>query len=143
MGLNLPLFAVKHQAVITGTIPVLDALGFEVPVIRDSYGQYNMRQEAKGLLAAVYESDPAFWGLDGIPPDFNQELFNPEMDRLERDFERVIERVPAFGEAGIKQLIHEPICYTPDALPLLGPVITHPGLWLASGFCVGIGTAAV
>ena len=33
-----------------------------------------------------------------------------------------------------------PICYTPDALPLLGPVESHPGLWLATGFCVGIGT---
>ena len=33
-----------------------------------------------------------------------------------------------------------PICYTPDGCPLLGPVDGHPGLWLATGFCVGIGT---
>ena len=52
----------------------------------------------------------------------------------------MIERVPAFGEAGIKQVINGPICYTPDALPLLGPVESHPGLWLASGFCIGVGT---
>jgi dimethylglycine dehydrogenase len=99
-----------------------------------------MRQEGNGLLGAVYEPDPTFWAVDGIPPDFNQELFNPELDRLETDLVRMIERVPAFGEAGIKQIIHGPICYTPDALPLLGPVESHPGLWLANGFCVGIGT---
>jgi len=140
LGLNIPVFAVKHHAVITDKLTELAALDFEVPTIRDSYGQYNMRQEGMGLLGAVYEPDPQFWALDGVPPNFNQELFAPEMDRLEVDFERVIERVPAFGEAGIKRIVNGPICYTPDALPLLGPVESHPGLWLATGFCVGIGT---
>ena len=142
LGLDLPVYAVKHQALLTEDIPALAALDFEVPTIRDSYGQYNMRQEGGGLFGAVYEPDPVFWATDGIPPDFNQELFAPEMDRLEIDFVQVIERIPAFGEAGIKQFINGPICYTPDALPLLGPVESHHGLWLASGFCVGIGTGA-
>ena len=140
VGLNVPVFAVKHQAIVTDDIPALKALDFEVPTIRDSYGQYNMRQEGSGLLGAVYETDPTFWALEGIPPDFNQELFEPELHRLERDLARVIERVPAFGEVGIRQFINGPICYTPDALPLLGPVESHPGLWLATGFCIGIGT---
>jgi glycine/D-amino acid oxidase-like deaminating enzyme len=140
IGLNIPVYAVKHQAIITDSIADLQSLDFEVPTIRDSYGQYNMRQEGKGLLGAVYEPNPEFWAVDGIPPDFNQELFEPVLDRLEVDLERVVERVPAFGEAGIKEIIHGPICYTPDALPLLGPVESHAGLWLATGFCVGIGT---
>lgn len=140
IGLNLPVYAVKHQAILTDTIPALEALVAEVPTIRDSYGQYNMRQEGNSLLCGVYEPDPAFWAVDGIPPDFNQELFDPEPGRLETELERVIERVPAFGETGVKQIIHGPICYTPDALPLLGPVESHSGLWLANGFCVGVGT---
>jgi len=140
IGLQVPVYAVKHQAIITDTIAALQALEFEVPTIRDSYGHYNMRQEGQGLLGAVYESDPEFWALDGIPADFNQALFEPNLDNLEGDLECVIERVPAFGEAGIKEIINGPICYTPDALPLLGPVASHAGLWLATGFCVGIGT---
>jgi glycine/D-amino acid oxidase-like deaminating enzyme len=140
LGLDIPVYAVKHQAIITDNIAALEALDFEVPTIRDSYGQYNMRQEGSGLLGAVYEPDPEFWAVDGIPPEFNQQLFEPQLGRIEIDMERVFERVPAFGEAGIKQIINGPICYTPDALPLLGPVESHPGLWLATGFCVGIGT---
>tara|TARA_B100000686_G_C15815977_1_gene491223 strand:- start:30 stop:431 length:402 start_codon:yes stop_codon:yes gene_type:complete len=44
------------------------------------------------------------------------------------------------GNAGIKTVNNGPICYAPDGCPLLGPVESHPGLWLASGFPVGTGT---
>ena len=138
--LNIPVFAVKHHALITEDIDALISLDFEVPTIRDSYGQYNMRQEGRGLLSGIYEADALFWALNGVPPDFNQGLFQPELERLEDNLEKVIERVPAFGAAGIKQVIYGAICYTPDALPLLGPVEHHPGLWLATGFSIGIGT---
>ena len=140
IGLNIPVYAVKHHALVTDDIAELAALEFEVPTIRDSHGQYNMRQEGKGFLSGIYESDALFWALDGVPADFNQGLFEPELERLEGNLEKVIDRVPAFGSAGIKQVIHGAICYTPDALPLLGPIERCPGLWLATGFCVGIGT---
>jgi dimethylglycine dehydrogenase len=32
------------------------------------------------------------------------------------------------------------MCFPPDGCPLVGPVRSHPGLWLAAGFPVGIGT---
>lgn len=56
------------------------------------------------------------------------------------ELERVIERIPAFGAAGVKAVNNEPICYTPDGVSLLGPVNGHDGLWLASGFTTGIRT---
>ena len=63
-----------------------------------------------------------------------------ELDRFMPELEYVVERIPAFGEAGIKPVNNGPICYTPDGLPLLGPVKGHHGLWLACGFTVGTGT---
>ena len=142
IGLDIPVFAVKHHALVTERIDQLAELGFEVPTIRDSHGQYNMRQEGLGFLSGIYEADALFWALDGVPPDFNQGLFEPELERMEANLEKVIERVPAFASVGIKQVIHGAICYTPDALPLLGPVEQYPGLWLATGFSIGIGTGA-
>lgn len=68
IGLNVPVYAVKPQAIITDTIPALQALDFEVPTIRDFYGNYNMRQKGYGLLGTVYEPNPEFWAVDGIPP---------------------------------------------------------------------------
>ena len=53
---------------------------------------------------------------------------------------RVVERLPAFGNAGIRTVNNGPICYAPDGCPLLGPVEGYDGLWLAAGFAVGIGT---
>ena len=64
----------------------------------------------------------------------------PELDRLTPELERVIARIPAFGTAGVKAVNNGPICYTPDGVPMLGPVAGRAGLWLASGFTIGIGT---
>ncbi len=140
LGLNVPLYATQHQEMITDTIPELEALDHEVPAWRDSYVSCSVRQEANGVLAGVYESDPKFWALDGIPKDFKEDLFPPELDRIMPHLERLIERMPSFGEAGIKVTNNGAMCWTPDGLPMLGPMPEHDKLWLASGFNVGVGT---
>ena len=140
LGLNLPVYALEHHEVITGEVPELESLDFEVPTVRDPYAPSNTRQEGKGFLCGVYESNPVAWAIDGVPENFAEELLVPDLERLEPHLIRVIERIPAFGNAGIKAVNNGPIAYTPDGCPLLGPVQTHQGLWLATGFCVGIGT---
>ena len=140
VGLDLPLYALEHHEVVTETVPELRALGFEVPTVRDPVAPSNTRQEGNGFLCGVYEAEPEFWATDGIPPDFAEELLPPDLERLEPHLLRVMDRIPAFGSSGIKAINNGPICYTPDGCPLLGPVESRRGLWLASGFCVGIGT---
>ena len=140
IGLNLPLYALEHHEIITGEVPELAELDFEVPTVRDPEAPSNTRQERNGFLCGVYEEQPVPWAVDGIPAEFKEELLVPNTERLESHLFKVIERLPAFGEAGIKQVNNGPICYTPDGCPLLGPVESHRGLWLATGFCVGIGT---
>lgn len=140
LGLNVPLYATEHHELITESVPALTELDHEVPAYRDSHVSCSVRQEAKGFLAGVYETDPVFWALNGIPKDFREELLPPNTDRLMEHLEKLIQRLPAFGEAGIKTINNGPMCWTPDGLPLLGPVDGHEGLWLASGFNVGIGT---
>ena len=140
LGLNLPLYPLQHHEVVTDTVPELKALEFEVPTVRDPGAPSNTRQERDGFLCGVYESEPEFWAVDGIPPDFTEELLPPDLERLEPHLLRVMERLPAFGPAGIKAVNNGPICYTPDGLPLLGPVDGRDGLWLATGFNIGIGT---
>ncbi len=140
LGLNIPLYATQHHEVITESVTELESLDYEVPALRDSYVSCSVRQEKRGFLAGFYETDPVFWGVDGIPRNFTEELFPPEMDRLTVAFERLMHRLPAFSEAGIRTVNNGPMCWTPDGLPLLGPVPGHRGLWMASGFNVGIGT---
>ena len=130
----------EHHELITHQVAELLALDFEVPTVRDPVAPSNTRQEGNGFLCGVYEADPRFWGVKGVPRDFDKNLLPPDVERLEPHLLRVIERLPAFGTAGIKAINNGPICYTPDGCPLLGPVDGHVGLWLAAGFAVGIGT---
>ncbi len=140
LGLDLPLYAFEHHEVITDDIEALKNLAYEVPTIRDPRAPSNVRQERYSLLCGVYESNPVLWSTDGIPPEFGQELLVPDMERLEDNLMRVMERIPAFGENGIKAVNNGPLCFPPDGCPMVGPVQSHPGLWLAAGFPVGIGT---
>ena len=140
LGLDLPLYALEHHEVITDDVPELKTLDYEVPTIRDPHSPANVRQERYSLLCGVYETDPVLWATDGIPPEFGQELLVPDFERLEKHLIRVMERIPAFGEVGIKAINNGPLCFPPDGCPLVGPVQSHAGLWLAAGFPVGIGT---
>jgi glycine/D-amino acid oxidase-like deaminating enzyme len=140
LGLNLPLYATQHHELITEDIPQIKEMDRNLPAMRDSYVSCSVRQEANGLLAGIYESEPEFWSLEGIPKDFKEELLPPDIDRLASHLERLCERMPAFAEAGIKLVNNGPMCWTPDGLPMLGPMPNQNGLWMASGFNVGIGT---
>ena len=140
LGIHVPIYALQHHEIITAPVPEIEALDFELPAIRDSAVSCNVRQEGKGFLCGIYESNPEFWAVDGIPKDFAEELLPPNTERLEPFLLELIEKLPAFGEAGIMKANNGPICYTPDGCPLLGPVEGHDGLWLATGFNVGIGT---
>ncbi len=140
IGLQLPLYAVQHHEIITGEVEELTGQPAELPIIRDPSASANIRQEGSGLLCGVYDQHPEFWGVDGIPPGFGEELLPPDLDRLMPELERVIHRLPAFGRAGVKRVNNGPICYTPDGCPLLGPASSIEGVWLACGFTIGIGT---
>ena len=140
LGLNLPLYPTQHHEIITENMPEIAALDAELPAMRDSWVSCNVRQERHGLLIGIYEKEPEFWALDGIPPDFKEELLPPNLDPLMPHLERLMERMPLFAKAGIKVVNNGPMCLTPDGLPLIGPIPAFEGLWLASGFNVGIGT---
>ncbi len=140
LGINTPLYATEHHEFITGGVDTIAALPNEVPAIRDSFVSCSVRQEANGFLFGIYETEPEFWSLDGVPKEFSEELLPPNTDRLTPHLERLMERMPAIADAGIKTINNGPMCWTPDGLPLLGPLPDYDGLWLASGFNVGIGT---
>lgn len=140
LGLNLPIYPTQHHEIVTESLPEIAALDKELPSIRDSWVSCNVRQEQDGLLIGIYEKRPEFWALDGIPPNFKEELLPPNLEPLMPHLERLMERMPLFADAGIKVVNNGPFAMTPDGLPLIGPMPNMEGLWLATGFNVGIGT---
>ena len=142
VGAELSLVPIHHQYVITARVPALEGLKQEIPVLRDLEGSYYMRQERDGLLFGPYESMAHMrmceeWVRAGCVPDVwrgGRELFEPDAERLQVHFERAMEMVPALRDAPIRRIISGPICYSPEAAPLLGPYSPLRNYWLMAGF---------
>ena len=145
VGLNIPVIPVEHQYIVTEAHPDIQARHRdgkpEMGVLRDSEGQWYMREEAGGLILGPYEKGAPVCYLDGPSDDSEYELFQEDLERLEPHIESAMNRVPAFGESGVKRVYNGAIAYTPDGNPIVGPAWDLPNFWLNEGHSFGI-TAA-
>ncbi|HZA66280.1 MAG TPA: FAD-dependent oxidoreductase, partial [Geminicoccaceae bacterium] len=145
VGLDIPVIPVEHQFIVTEPHPEIlrrhrDGLP-EMGVLRESDGSWYMREEAGGLLLGPYEKGAPCCYLDGPREDVEYELFPEDLERLTPHIEAAINRVPAFGEVGVKQVYNGAIPYTPDGSPIIGPAWGLRNFWLNEGHSFGI-TAA-
>ncbi len=141
-GLTLPLQPTEHQYFVTETIAQIDAMDRRLPSVADRDGEYYLRQEGKGLLIGAYERDMRFWAEDGTPLDFAHDLFPDDLERIEENMMRAIDRVPAVGEAGIKRVINGPMIWTPDSNVILGSVPELKGYFCCNGIIPGFSQSA-
>jgi len=143
VGLKVPIVNMRHQYVVTEAIDELKVRDVELPVIRDPYSSTYLRQEQNGLLIGPYEtqgSKACF--MDGVHWSFDRELLPPEMDSIMPWLEKATERLPLFGDAGIRQVISGLITHTPDSTFLLGPAAGLRNFWMACGASIGISQGA-
>ena len=146
VGIDIPTIPVEHQFIVTEPHPLLeqrkkDGLP-EMPVLRESDASYYLREERQGLLLGPYEKGAPACFVDGVPATFEKDLFPGDLDRLEPHIEAAINRVPIFGEAGVKEVINGPIAYTPDGSPLVGPAWGLRNFWINEGHSFGVTAAA-
>lgn len=139
VGLEVPIVSMIHQYLVTERIEAVAAHDVELPVVRDPRASCYYRQEHDGLIIGPYEtagSKP--YGLDGIDWDLTFHLTTPEVDRLLPWLELAAERIPAFADAGIKQVVSGPITHTPDAGYLMGPAPGLRNYWMCAGASIGV-----
>jgi dimethylglycine dehydrogenase len=136
-GLKLPLQPTEHQYFVTETIAEIAGLDRRLPSVADRDGEYYLRQEGKGLLVGAYEKDMRFWAEDGTPQGFGHELFADDLERIEDNMMRAIDRVPAVGEAGVKRVINGPMIWSPDSNVLFGPVPELSNYFCCNGIIPG------
>jgi len=136
-GVDLPLLPTEHQYFVTETIPQIAGMDRRLPSLADRDGEYYLRQEGQGLLVGAYERDMRFWAEDGTPQDFGHELFADDLERIEENMMRAIDRVPALESAGIKRVINGPMIWSPDASALFGPVPERRGYFACCGIIPG------
>jgi dimethylglycine dehydrogenase len=136
-GIELPLQPTEHQYFVTEAIAEIEAFDRRLPSVADRDGEYYLRQEGKGLLVGAYEKDVRFWAEDGTPQGFGHELFADDLERIEENMMRAIERVPVVGRAGIKRVINGPMIWSPDSNVLFGPVPELTGYFCCNGIIPG------
>ncbi len=136
-GFELPLQPTEHQYFVTETIPEIAAMDRRLPSVADRDGEYYLRQEGQGLLIGAYERDMRFWAEDGTPLDFAHDLFPDDLERIEENMMRAIDRLPAVGSAGIKRVINGPMIWSPDSNVLFGPVPELSNYFCCNGIIPG------
>ncbi len=139
-GHDVPVANMLHHYVITEPLQELIDLEIELPVVRDPYSHAYLREETHGVLVGPYETATAHVCWDGKPPawDFESELVAPELDRLTPWLEKASERLPLFGQAGLKNVVSGAITHTPDGTYLSGPAPGPRNYWMHCGASIGI-----
>ncbi len=141
VGADAPITNMQHHYVVTHPIKEFLERNAEIPVMRDSYTSGYFRQEQKSGLMGIYESTGLHeaWAPRGFPEwEASNELFADDLDRIAPWLERAIERMPIFGEVGIRRIINGAIPHTPDGAPLLGPAAGLKNFWMCCGTSFGI-----
>ncbi|MEM6303847.1 MAG: FAD-dependent oxidoreductase [Pseudomonadota bacterium] len=139
MGVHHPVASMEHQYFVTDDIPAIVEAGHRMPLLRCPISDYYSRQEKNGLLVGFYEQDCRTWGLDGISPDFANDLCPDDLDRVMDVLEGAFARMPALAEAGIKRIVNGPITYTIDGAPLVGPIPGKRNAFCIIGLRAGVG----
>jgi 4-methylaminobutanoate oxidase (formaldehyde-forming) len=131
VGVTVPLIPMAHEYLITTP----SDLPRDMPTMRDpSLLVYYRPESGGGLVMGGYERDPKPWSLDGIPPDFNGKLLEPDWERFEPLMTNAIVRTPTLKDARVVRLVNGPEAFTPDGEFILGPTEVR-GFWVAAGFC--------
>jgi dimethylglycine dehydrogenase len=141
VGADAPITNMQHHYVVTHPVPAFMERSEEIPVMRDSYTSGYFRQEQKSGLMGVYEGTGLHeaWAPRGFPEwDSSNELFPDDLDRIAPWLERAIERMPIFGDVGIRRVINGAIPHSPDGAPLLGPAAGLRNFWMCCGTSFGI-----
>jgi dimethylglycine dehydrogenase len=142
-GINIPVQPMEHHYLITEAIPEIVERTERLPAGIDYEANIYFRQERQGMLLGTYEPKGTPWKVGGTPWDFGHELLNPDLDRIADRLEMSFERIPAIGNAGIKDIINGPFTFGPDGNPMIGPVPGMKNYWCAvgvmAGFCQGGG----
>jgi len=114
-GGRIPAGGSRHQVVVTAPVSAFDV--HEVPMVFDiSSGIYWRPGEAGGLLWGMSNPDePA-----GVAADFDDIYYQKARDRIE-------ELLPGVKGLGLRRMWAATIDYTPDHLPILGPLLTDEG----------------
>lgn len=114
-GARIPAGGTRHQVVVTERLRDLDV--YTLPMVFDiTSGIYWRPGESGGVLWGMSNPDEP----PGVAVDFDTAYYRKARDRIEELF-------PPVAGLGLRRTWAATIDYTPDHLPILGPLLTGDG----------------
>lgn len=140
-GLQLPMTSMTHHYFVTEPVPQFAKLERELPVIRDDrmVSGYIRMEQKRGLIGIYEKQNPNTVWEDHCPWEAENELFDPDYDRVMPWLEESLNRMPIFADLGISREVHGAISHPPDGNPLIGPAPGVRNYWCCCGTQIGIG----
>ncbi len=137
-GLHLPVVTLEHQYMVTSPLAELEENTENFPLIRDPDIRFYLRRERNALLLGSYAHEGRPVWQDGVPDNFDHQLFADDIDGMMAVFEAASAHIPLLAMAGAQRFVNGPIPYAPDALPLVGPAGGVRNFYHATGVQIGI-----
>ena len=130
-GVNVPVQAVQHQFMVTEPIAGVTP---DLPTLRDPDRLVYFKEEVGGIIMGGYELNPIPWALGGVPENWVFKLIESNWEHFESLAEQAFERMPALGNAGVRELINGPEAFTPDGTFILGEAPEVKNYFVGAGF---------
>ena len=102
-GLAAPVITLEHQYMVTSALPQLDEDTDLFPLIRDPDIRFYLRRERNALLLGSYAHEGRPVWREGVPEDFDHQLFPDDVDGMMAVFEAAAHHVPILADAGAQR----------------------------------------
>lgn len=131
LDVALPIQAVAHMYVVTEPMASLPA---PCPIVRDLDAGIYFKGDAGRLVLGGFEPDPRI--LDGGHPSLDAPYvaLDEDWEQFEPFMRAALHRLPGLESVGIQHFMNGPEGFTPDTLPLVGPVPGVERCFVAAGF---------
>ncbi|MFO1171343.1 MAG: FAD-binding oxidoreductase [Hyphomicrobiaceae bacterium] len=129
LGASLAQYPCEHMYLIADVAPRLPR---ETPSFVAPDHLIYGREEVGGFLVGFFDENAKTRDPATIPEAFSFTLFEPDADKIAPNYEGAIALFPKLATAPVRRFINGPESFTPDGLPLVGPIPEVEGLFVAS-----------
>ncbi len=129
VGIDIAQWPVEHFYLIADVAPRLSR---ETPSFVAPGHLIYGREEVGGLLVGFFDENARTIDPANLPEPFTFTLLEPDYDKIAPYFESAVRIFPALAEAPVRRFINGPETFTPDGLPLIGPLAGVEGLIVAT-----------
>jgi 4-methylaminobutanoate oxidase (formaldehyde-forming) len=141
LGVHLAQWPCEHFYVLADVAPRLTR---QTPSFVSPDDLLYGREEVGSLLVGLFDEDAKTIDPADLPEPFSFTLLAPDWDKIAPYFSRAVELFPALATAPIRRFVNGPESFTPDGLPLIGPLAGIEGLLVATAMnSVGVTWSAM